>query len=144
MKRYTCIADPTGYPLHRVRSRGDWVKADGAIARITQLEAALKTAEAERDTLKAVLAVVKSAALSLQARLDDHFGGNIGPGYDWIEQEHMRSLLTPTPEALAVVDEECISMGAEDEYWGTPLTSYETSLQVTGVTVVVLPRNGGE
>ena len=133
MKRYTCIADPTGYPLHRVRSRGDWVKADGAIARITQLEAALKTAEAERDTLKAVLAQVKVLAQSIELSFEtDDMADDI------------LSLVSNTPEALAVVDEECISMGAEDEYWGTPLTSYETSLQVTGVTVVVLPRNGGE
>jgi hypothetical protein len=40
---------------------------------------------------------IRTAALALQVRLDDHFGGAIGQGYDWIEQERLRNILSRRP-----------------------------------------------
>ena len=70
--------------------------------RISQLEADLKDSKAESTTLKAQLAAVKEWGVrTLTLPTENHNGGAI---LTIDEVDELHSLISPTPEALAVVE----------------------------------------
>ena len=118
------------------RLKFGWNKAnDGVKAQFTRAEAA----EDERDTIKAVLAEVKDVNLSYMTPPE-----GVSSDFALVRVEDMdklHSLLSPTPEALAVVYETINADGELVVNIRMPQRSLNANRDAV---IVVLPRNGGE